>query len=334
MRAIRVFFIGFLLGSAGCQSCVPGGGASKEDLALVPKATDVVFHGNLTRMRNTAMWRKLLDVRDSDAQTKKEFDEFVQKCGLDPLTHIDSVFLAFPQGVGDSKEFAAILRGTFNEAKLVECAKDQAKKDSQDLTVSEYAGKKLYTSTQKGQAFAAFLDGKTVALGGKEWIKKVIDLSAGKGESAKANQPLVELIKRAKTTDAIWGVGLVPQATRDALKNDPQLSAAATMKDMFGSVDFASGIAADVSVDLASEADAKALVEKVKGQIAEARKNPQFMMAGLTAFLDNVKIEPKGSTFHVAVTFNQVQVEDLINRIKGLLSSFRGVLGGPMPTTP
>jgi hypothetical protein len=332
MRAIRVLFVGLIVGLAGCQSCGgAGGGATKEDLALVPKEADVIFAGNVTRMRNTAMWRKMLDMRDSDAQTKKDFDEFVKKCGLDPLQQIDSVFIAFPQAVGDSKEFAAILRGTFNEQKLVECAKDQAKKDAQELATSEYNGKKLYTSTKQGQAFATFLDAKTVALGGKEWIKKVIDLAAGKkdaGGSAKENEPLMALLKRVKTTDAIWGAGLVPQTTRDQLKNDPNLSAAGSMKDMFGSVDFANGITADLNVDLGSDADAKALVEKINGQLGEAKKNPQFMMAGLTTFLDNVKIEPKAATFHVGITFNQAQVDDLINRIKGLLSSFRGAMGG------
>jgi hypothetical protein len=39
-------------------------------------------------------------------------------------------------------------------------------------------------------------------------------------------------------------------------------------------------------------------------------------------------VESKGATFHVGVSLNQQQVDDLINRVKGLLKSFGGALGG------
>jgi hypothetical protein len=333
---MRVSFLALcgLLVLPACKS-TSGSGAAKEDLALVPKETDIILMANVARMRNTAMWRKLLDVRDQDPQTKKDVDEFVVKCGLDPFKQIDSVFVAFPQTGGEQKEFAAILRGTFNEQKLVSCARDQAKKDGRDLTTIEYNGKKLYTDNQKGEAFGSFLDGKTAIVGGKEWVKKVIDLAANKGESAKGNASLAALMKRAKTSDALWGAGLVPQATRDQFKNDPRLSSAASMKDIFGSVDFASGVAADLNVDTGSEADAKDLAAKTTAQLVDVKKSPQFMMMGLAQYLDGIKIDNKGATFHVALTYNQKQVDDLINRVQGLLKSFGSAMGGgggmPMP---
>jgi hypothetical protein len=330
MRASYIAFCGILVlaQASGCKS--GSSAAAKEDMQLVPKDSQMVLMANLNRMRNTAMWRKMLDLRDSDAQSKQTYDEFVQKCALDPFKQIDSVFLAFPQGAGDAKEFAAILRGTFDENKLVQCARDQAKKDGADLATSEYGGKKIYTDTKQGQAFATFLDPKTVAVGGKEWIKHVIDLAAGKkeaGESAKDNPELMALMKRAKTSDAVWGAGLVPQTTRDNLKNDPHLSSAASMKDVFGSVDFAAGFTADVNVDVGSESDAKDLTAKIGAQLADTKKNPQVMMMGVATLIDQVKLEARGSTFHVGMAFNQQQVDDIINRVKGFMKSLGGQMG-------
>lgn len=324
-----VLFSALLAGSACSKTS--GTGAAKEDMQLVPREADIVFMANLSRMRNTAMWRRMLDLRDNDPKSKADYDDFVKKCDLDPFKQIDSVFMAFPQqGAGATKEFAAVLRGTFNEDKLIACAKDQAKKDSSDLAVSEYGGKKLYTDVKKGEAFAAFLDGKTAVVGGKEWIKKVIDAASKKeqGASAKDNEALMSLVKRAKTADAMWGAGVVPQSVRDGLKNDPQLAPAATMKDVFGSVDFASGVAADLNLDNAGENDAKELAAKATAQLLEVKKSPQLMMMGMSAFLDGVKIESKGATFHIGINLNQQQVDDLINRVKGLLKSFGGALGG------
>ncbi|HEX9102582.1 MAG TPA: hypothetical protein VF997_10275, partial [Polyangia bacterium] len=301
---------------------------AKEDLALVPKETDIILMANVKRMRDTAMWRKVLDVRDSDPQAKKDYDDFVAKCALDPFKQIDSVFVGFPQGGGEQKEFAAILRGTFNEQKLVECAREQAKKDGRDVTTTDYNGKKLYTDNQKAEAWATFLDAKTAVVGGKEWVKKVVDLAANKGESAKSNGELAALLKRARTSDALWGAGLVPQSTRDSFKNDPRLSSAASMKDIFGSVDFASGVKSELNVDTGSEADAKDLAAKATEQVGEIKKSPQFMMMGLAQYLDGIKIDNKAATFHLTVNYNQQQVDDLINRVKGLLKSFGGAMGG------
>src|SRR5438067_2056261 len=319
MRSSSLVLCGVLALSVSACKSTSGSGAAKEDLALVPKETDIVLMANVARVRNTAMWRKLLDVRDSDAQSKKDYDEFVAKCALDPFKQIDSIFVAFPQGGGEQKEFAAILRGTFNEGKLVECAKDQAKKDGRDVTITDYNGKKLYTDNQKAEAWATFLDAKTVVVGGKEWIKKVVDLAANKGESAKNHGELTALLKRAKMSDALWGAGLVPQSTRDSFKNDPRLSSASSMKDIFGSVDFASGVTSELNVDTGSETDAKDLAAKATQQLQDIRKSPQFMMMGLAQYLDGIKIDNKASTFHLSINYNQQQVDDLINRVKGLL---------------
>jgi len=335
MRSSSLVLCGVLALSVSACKSTSGSGAAKEDLALVPKDADIILMANVKRMRDTAMWRKLLDVRDGDPQAKKDYDEFVQKCALDPFKQIDSVFVAFPQSGGEQKEFAAILRGTFNEQKLVECAKEQAKKDGRDVTTTDYNGKKLYTDNQKAEAWATFLDGKTAVVGGKEWIKKVVDLAANKGESAKANTELSALLKRAKTSDALWGAGIVPQSTRDSFKNDPRLSSAATMKDIFGSVDFASGVTSELNVDTGSEADAKDLSAKATAQLAEIKKSPQFMMMGLAQYLDGIKIDNKAATFHLTINYNQQQVDDLINRVKGLLKSFGGAMGGmPMQAPP
>ena len=313
----------------GCTK-TSGSGAAKEDMQLAPKETDVVFMANFTRLRNTDMWKKAVELRDSDANTKKDYDDFVKKCELDPFKQIDSIFVGFPQTVGESKEFVAVLRGTFNEQKLVECAKEQAKKDGADVTATDYNGHKLYSSTKQGQAYASFLDGKTVVLAGKEWIKKAIDLASKKeaGASAKDNEALNVLLKRANTNAGLWGAGLVPQTTRDQLKANPQTAVAGSMKDVFGSIDFQKGFLAELNVDLGTKQDAADLAAKVNAQIADARKSPQLMMAGLNSFLDQVKVDSKESTFHTNINFSQQQVDDLINRVKGLLGTLRSSLGG------
>jgi hypothetical protein len=323
-----------ILAAAGCQSCAnKAGGLSKEHLELAPKETERVFSVNFARMRNTGVWRKLLDFRDGDPQIKKDYDDFVQRCGLDPAKQIDSLFLAFPGTLDDKAEFLVVMHGTFDEKKLVACATEQARKDGGDITSTQIGGKTVYQNTKSGGALGTFLDGKTVVIGGKEWITKAIDAAAGKkeaGPSAKENAELMALVKRVKTADAMWGVGTVSEQTRQGLANDPQLNVAATLKSVLGSVDFATGLVAHFAFDLAGQTDADALAQKVSAQLADARKHPQFMMAGLGQFLDKVKTEAKGPTFLVTVDFTQPQVDDLINRMRGLLQSLKGQIGSQL----
>jgi hypothetical protein len=60
----------------------------------------------------------------------------------------------------------------------------------------------------------------------------------------------------------------------------------------------------------------------------EMRKNAQFMLMGMGQYLDGIKIENKAATFHLKLSYNQQQVDDLITRIKGLLRSFGGAMNG------
>ena len=328
-----LLIVAFVLVGSACDSCrTSGTTAAKEDLQLVPKEADVLLMANLQRARGTAIWQKVLEARDSYPDTKRDYEEFAKKCALDPLKQVDSVFVALPHGSDGTRDFAMILRGTFNEAKLVECAKEQAQKAGSEVVTTDYGNKKLYNDTKQGQAFATFLDSRTAVVGSLDWVKKVVDLSANKtGESAKNNDGLASLMKRTRTGAAMWGVGLVPSSLREKLAGDSQLAAAASMKSVAGSIEVVSGLDALCDVDLGSDSDAKDLVAKITAQLQEARKQPQVLMMGLAPLLEGIKVEQRGPTFHLAMQFTQPQVDDLINRLKGVL---KGVAGGLTPPGP
>lgn len=322
------------LSSSGCSSCgagTSGQKATRQDISLMPRETNFVVMANVARMRGTPLWNRMLALRDESPEQKAKYDDFVKKTGLDPLQHVDSIFAGFPTTKG-SGEFGAILRGgPFDEAKLVAYMKEQAQKDGGDFTSTDYNGKKLY-SDKSGQTYGAFLDGpngRTLALGGREWIKKIVDLSAkSDGDSAAKNDALTALIKKTRTGDALWGAGIVPDDARQALKDDPRLTDAATMKDAYASLDLQGGFSLAGAVDLAGEPEAKTLSARVNDQLADAKRNPQVQMMGLTQFLDAIKATSQAATFHLDVKLTQTQVDDLIARLQGLFKTFGGALGG------
>jgi hypothetical protein len=341
MRASRLNSIIFMWNLTCAAACTKTAGtaAAKEDLALVPKESATLVMVNLTRLRPTAMWKKLIDLRDSEPEAKKDYTEFVQKCGLDPYTQIDSAFLALPERRSDpaqSQEFVAILRGKFNEQKLVSCSTEQARKNGGELVNVSYKGKKVYHDSKNDALSATFLNDKTVMIAGKEWMNRAIDLAVAKDASgsAKQNAELASLVKRTKTSEAIWGVGIVPQSVRDSFKSDPNFAPLASMKSIIGSMNFDKGFAADIGVDTGGESDAREIADKLKVQLDGMKRNPQVLMMGLGSMVDGIKVGTRGSTITLNVNFTQQQVDDLIARVKGMLKSFGGSLTGPPNKSP
>ena len=333
-----------VMGLAG--ACSKGGGAAKEDLALVPKETEVVIGVSFARMRGTAMWKKLQDLGLSTEKSKKDFGDFSKNCvDMNSAEGPESLFIALPEPTQATKDGAFIihLKTAIDDAKITKCFEFMSDKNGEKVVSTDYNGKKILTSSKDTSDKGGFvlLDGKTIAFGSGTWVKKIIDLASGKEPaSAKQNEGLMALVKRAKTSDAIWGVGTVPQTARDNFKNMPQLAPLSSLKSIVGSIDFASGLTVDVNMETGTEADAKAINEQVTTQLAEVKKSPQVQMLGVATWLDAVKTEAKGPMFHVSTTYNQKQVDDMVERVQGLFKSFGAGLGGggmggrPEPMAP
>ncbi len=336
--ALCAVFMALSLGLSACaQSCQKTSGpvAARDDMALVPKESDIIFMANLALARGTPMWKKLTDALNKDAASKQQYDEFVAKCKLDPLKQLDSAFLAVPQNADQNREFALILRGALDQNNLVACIRQTTKeKLGKEVIETTYQNHKIYSADAQDGSFTS-LSNHVAVIAGKEWIKKVIDLHDNRtpGDGAKDHKELSELVKRTLQGDAFWGAGLVPPAVSQKLKGNPQLGTASSLKAIFGSVDFAKGLLLHLSLDLGSEKDAADTTAKVKEQLAAARKNSSVMMMGMTGYFDTIKVESQKNTFAAVIDLNQQQVEELTQRLSGLLSSglFGGGGGGGQP---
>lgn len=290
---------------------------------MSPRESDILIMANLARARTSAIWKKLIEARDKDANTKQQYDDFVKKCQFDPLKQIDSIFVALPQNTNETREFALFLRGTFNGQSLIGCLRTTAKESQKDVGEIDYNGHKLLTISGQDGAFT-LLDNKIGVLAGKEWIKKIIDLHDNRtpGQGAKDHKEVADLMRRARTGDAMWGVGLVPATVTERLKTQPQLSSAATMKSVLGALDLAKGLALNLTLDLATPQDATELANKVNEQLGAARKEPRVQLMGMGGYFDAIKVTSNGAAFSLQIDLNDQQVEDLTTRLAGLMKSF------------
>jgi len=329
--------LAFVLSNGGCASCKKSSAPAvvKDDLSLVPRESNLVAMASLKKLRLTPLWKRAIDSQEQTAEQKARYADFVAQTGLDPLKQIDSVFVALPPAAA-SGEFVALLRGgPFDEAKLVAFMKKEYKNDA-ELVVSDYGGRKRYTDSRSGTTFAVFLDPTTLAFGSDGWTKKIIDLQGKAGqpgapESAQKNEALAALVKRTHIDDAVWAAGIVPPDARERLAQNPDLKAAGSMKDFCGSADFAGGFKLESAIALGNDADATELAGKLKEQVALSRSNPQVQLLGLSRYFDGLRVTSQASVLHIDIKLDQPGVDDLVDRLSGLLKSIGGALPGAAP---
>lgn len=316
----------------GCNRKTAGTKVAREDLALVPREADIAFMVNLNRARSSPLWKKLMEAREGSADAKREYEDFVKKCALDPLNQFDSLFVALPGDADRSHEYAMILRGSFASDAVLGCARRVARDNAkQELTEINYNGHKLYTTNDND--LITVLDKGLVAIGGKGWLRKVVDLHDGRAPSeqgAKDHKELVELLKRTRTDQAFWGAGLIPQKARESLLRNKDLGAAATMKSLFGSLDAQKGAELHLAVDLDSDAAANDMAGRIKEQLVGARKNANVQLMGLSGYFDTVKVSAQKNTLATDIELTQPQVEDLTTRLSGLAKRMLASVGGDL----
>ncbi len=310
-----------LVGAGGCNR-TSGTSAAKDDLHMVPKETDAVFMVNVKQARKSPLWDKFVEKFNQDPKSKADYDEVVKKCQIDPLKQLDSLFIAVPSNVTESKEFALILRGGFAPEKFVACMQTVAKDKNEPVTETDYNGHKIY-GVGKQSSFMTAIGKKGVVLAGGEWVKRAIDLDAGKGDNATKNVALIDMIKRTKTSNSLWWAGLVPAQMSEKLGSNPQLGPVRSLRSVSGSVEIIKGLEMHAYLDLGSDGDASQLKDKATEQLAGLRNLPMLKMMGMVAFLDTVKVSAQKSSFVIDVNMNQQQVDDLMNRLSGLAQQMR-----------
>lgn len=312
------------MGLGGCNRLASTGGmAARDDLALLPADSVAVFMLNLKQARGSRLFQKLIEARDKDENSRKEYESFVKKCAIDPIKDIDSLFLAVPQNAQQSREYALLLRGRYNPDAIISCARLTATEHHETLTETDYNGVRIYATAAQGPQLAV-LGKRAVAVAGPNWIRRVIDLHTGKvpaSASARESKELHTMMGRTRTSDAFWWAGQVPPAMAERLRGSTQLGAAASLHSISGSLDLGKGLALHADLDLGSDADAKALLDSVRSFLTGLKQDSRLQVMGLTGYLDTIQTGSKNATFIFDLRMTDAQIDDLSTRLAGLTRS-------------
>jgi hypothetical protein len=341
MTRTRVFFPALIvlatLGSCrgGCKRGDDRAATVAGRLALFPVGTKVVAAIDAARLRGSPAAAKLAAQAQQNPDDQHEIEDFARRTGFDPLKQLGSITVAFPEEARARGEVGMVLRADdLDEARLVAYARDQLQKSGDDLVSRAHGRFTLWSSKRDPDMVGFFIDRQTFALGAGGWGEKMADLaeSARPVDSAATDVDLTNLVERAAGTHALWAAAIVPESTRKSLTADPRFTDAAAILTLSAGIDLAKGLDGVLLADLATAAEAKSLALKVTESLRDAKRNPQVLMLGLGPYLDGVAATATDHAFELHATLNEAALDDLLNRLGGLMALLHS--GAPLPALP
>ena len=212
----------------------------------------------------------------SDPESLKRLDDTVAKVrtetGID-LRTVQQVTMSVTMPENADTDFAALLTGSFDQARLVDALK--ASKGGATARTETYGGATVHVFSTKvsapgvvavstGDAAFTVVDPRTIIVGSLASVRASLDARAGRAPSAASNAELLALFDEATPAGVGRFAMKMPAATVKAeLAKDPTntvLQNFALVRYVFGSIDVASGLGVRAVARTGAAADASSLL--------------------------------------------------------------------------
>ena len=280
---------------------------SDRALTLLPKESTFLFSANIKKLAATALFNKIKE----DTEMLEKYNEFVDKTGIDPEKHLERIVLAIPPDVEETQEVAIAVFGTFDPEKILSAIEEEG-----EVETSTYEGLDVYSFTPEDKPMSmSFLAEGCLAFGGQESIKRMIELSKGKGESIEANAEMMEVLKDVNQEDMFWGIGLIPEDYRQKAMANPMTQSFASLRSVILSINAEKGIDFSLLSRSDEEEDAKLIADAIKGFVAlgkmGAGEKPDILEA-----LDNIEISAEKNAVTISMHLSEELMEKLGEEMK------------------
>lgn len=195
-------------------------------ISLLPENTSGVISINFEKLSALKFFDKIIKEEKQKKEKKtgemfENYDDFVQKTGIDLQKDVFSVAIATMGKIGDPKEedpdAVAVAKLNYDKDKILALLREQGTKFKEKA----YRGVPVYTFKNdkcKVMMFS-FITENITAIGVPGGVKKVIDLSRGTGKSVLDNTGMNPFVKELKSDAIISFVFESPEEARKVEKD-------------------------------------------------------------------------------------------------------------------
>ncbi len=230
MKLTLLALLAIVLVSPGCKKNeVTAGKASVDDmLSMLPENPAVVLSFDFHKFAAMDLFDKMISTKSEPAGEEKkifeDYPDFAAKTGIDLKKDVFYFTFALYGNLAAGSEPPAV--GVVNLKYDANRILDLLKQHQQILGQETYNGITVYSVKEPEQKLVksgkdfrfAFLNRSNIALGTPDQVKLAIDLSKGKGVSAKKSKALGASLERIDRTAMFW---MVFTALPESVKSQP-----------------------------------------------------------------------------------------------------------------
>ena len=275
-------------------------------------------------------------------QQKQEFDkalvEMQEKAGIDPKQlKLVAMTFVMPKTNAEKLQFAAVMTGTFDTAKLTEALKKDSKTGA-EVPSQDYNGQTLFVKQDEGQEIAAsVLDSSMLVLGSPATMaKQAIDARAGKAGNATQNADLFNLFKATSQTGVLRFAMRFPQEQLPQNQNDPTVKSFAAIKYLYGTLDASAGLGLDLNARTGSAAEAQPLHDNLQQLLAMGKQQVagNAQMASLASVLEQTTVTMTDADVKLKMSIPPTTLAQVAADFQKMSGAFGGAPGAPPMMEP
>ena len=316
------------LGPTAAPRALASRSVAEADLGYLPADADAVIGVDLADLRQSALWKTLVEPRIADAMELREFEAM---CGFDPLASLGSISIGV-KGVGgdtDAAMAATVVIHGIDRVKMMSCFDKQgladAEKEGARVSIE---GDAVLVSFDDGAFHAAltFPDDTTalIVVGPDAATKEgVARVAAGEGTLA-TSSTLATTLQYVNTDAAIWLMMSDRAPMVRAINEEIAAKTAARLGTLYASLNVTDSLALDAGVHLGAPATVAGIVADLQSELDKLDKQ-----AALGTYFDQLDVIADGSDLIVSLAIGGDKLVGLVQLVSMLASA--EIVGGAAP---
>jgi len=295
-----------------------GGAADGRSLLnLLPPGTQIVVGLNMARVRRSPLFKEWRSTIRKDKKKQREYDNFVDKVGVDPASDLETLALGAVLDEKASERWVVVAEGNISPKRVREAIKREAKGG---LLERKHAGQDYLLSRREG--FALSLAPGRAVFAQEPALKGVLDRQKKSGRSAASDAALRRLADRAAPGVAAWLVATLPDSIRVQAGGGPA-GALTAAREVIGTIELKTGLDVRVVAICPDDGIAAGLEQALRMLVVTLQDNPQ-LPPNASGLLSKVKTQVKGRDLIVELNLSVAELQALIDAAsKGVEASRR-----------
>lgn len=229
----------------GCDDKTSSSASSADQVELysyIPDTATGLFTINFKKFTSISAFDKIKDDMKFDDLSKKQkffkdYEDFIEKTGIDPKKDINSVVVAVFSELDDKDpELSVIANLNYDKQKLLAVLKESGK----DFQTSDFNGRTLYSGKdEKGkEAGFIFLTDNIITAGSIEGVKKVAALSGKEGKNILDDPKMKSYMEKAGNSSIFSFVFRFPEKMKGMKGNSMIQADLSKAEALYGNVNF------------------------------------------------------------------------------------------------